>query len=228
MDRIDLTELEAGNVTLEELYRTMAKEMGPQPWLKPGTPWAETPVEIMLGAILVQNTNWRNVEPSLIALKAQTGFNPAKLREYTPDTLIPVIRSSGFYQRKSEAILALATWLGEANDDLAALKQRGGASLREELLSITGIGNETADYILMYTLDHGTFMVDTYARRLFGWLGATMPKTYPAFQKKVMGQLDFALADYQEFHALIDEFGKQIKNDTDFAQSFLAGKQLTI
>lgn len=215
-------------MTLDELYHTMAKEMGPQPWLKPGTPWAETPVEIMLGAILVQNTNWRNVEPSLITLKAQTGFDPAKLRDYTQDTLIPVIRSSGFYQRKSAAILALATWLGEANDDLAALKQRDGASLRAELLGITGIGNETADYILMYTLDHGTFMVDTYARRLFSWLGATMPKTYPAFQKTVMRQLDFGLTDYQEFHALIDEFGKQVKNDTDFAQSFLAGKQLKV
>lgn len=215
-------------MTLEELYRTMAHEMGPQPWLRPGTPWAETPVEIMLGAILVQNTNWRNVEPSLIKLKAQTGFNPAKLRDYTPETLIPVIRSSGFYQRKSAAILALATWLGTVNDDLAALKRRDGASLRSELLSITGIGNETADYILMYTLDHGTFMVDTYARRLFTWLGATMPKTYPAFQKKVMGQLDFGLSDYQEFHALIDEFGKRVKSDADFAQSFLAGYRLTV
>lgn len=215
-------------MTLEELYRTMAKEMGPQPWLKPGTPWAETPVEIMLGAILVQNTNWRNVEPSLINLKAQTGFEPAKLRAYTADTLIPVIRSSGFYQRKSAAILALATWLGTADDNLAALKQRDGASLRADLLSITGIGNETADYILMYTLDHGTFMVDTYARRLFTWLGATMPKTYPAFQKKVMGQLDFGLADYQEFHALIDEFGKRVKSDADFAASFLAGQRLVV
>lgn len=215
-------------MTLEELYRTMAKEMGPQPWLKPGTPWAETPVEIMLGAILVQNTNWRNVEPSLIQLKAQTRFEPAKLREYTPATLIPVIRSSGFYQRKSAAILSLATWLGRAHDDLAALRQRDGASLRKELLSITGIGNETADYILMYTLDHGTFMVDTYARRLFTWLGAEMPKTYPAFQKKVMGQLNFGLADYQEFHALIDEFGKRVKTDADFAESFLAGQRLTV
>lgn len=168
------------------------------------------------------------MEPSLIKLKAQTGFNPAKLRDYTPETLIPVIRSSGFYQRKSAAILALATWLGTANDDLDALKRRDGASLRSELLSITGIGNETADYILMYTLDHGTFMVDTYARRLFTWLGATMPKTYPAFQKKVMGQLDFGLSDYQEFHALIDEFGKRVKSDADFAQSFLAGYRLTV
>ncbi|UIF28586.1 endonuclease III [Levilactobacillus brevis] len=215
-------------MTLEELYRTMAKEMGPQPWLRPGTPWAETPVEIMLGAILVQNTNWRNVEPSLIKLKAQTGFTPAKLRAYTPETLMPVIRSSGFYRRKSAAILALAEWLGEADDDLAALKRRDGASLRADLLSITGIGNETADYILMYTLDHGAFMVDTYARRLFTWLGATMPKTYPAFQKKVMGQLDFGLSDYQEFHALIDEFGKRVKDEADFAQSFLAGHRLTV
>ena len=219
---------EVAHVTLEELYRTMAKEMGPQPWLRPGTPWAETPVEIMLGAILVQNTNWRNVEPSLIKLKAQTGFTPAKLRAYTPETLMPVIRSSGFYRRKSAAILALAEWLGEASDDLAALKRRDGASLRADLLSITGIGNETADYILMYTLDHGAFMVDTYARRLFTWLGATMPKTYPAFQKKVMGQLDFGLSDYQEFHALIDEFGKRVKDEADFAQSFLAGHRLTV
>ncbi|WP_125573189.1 endonuclease III domain-containing protein [Levilactobacillus huananensis] len=215
-------------MTLMELYHLMANEMGPQPWLRPGTPWAETPVEIMLGAILVQNTNWRNVEPSLIKIKAATQFEPAKLRLYTPETLVPLIQSSGFYHRKSEAILALADWLGSANDDLMALRRRDGDSLREELLAITGIGNETADYILMYTLDHGTFMVDTYARRLFTWLGTTMPKTYSAFQRKVLPQLDFTLTDFQEFHALIDEFGKQIKSSSDFEQSFLAGQHLSV
>lgn len=215
-------------MTIEELYREMAKQMGPQPWLKPGTPWAETPVEIMLGAILVQNTNWRNVEPSLINLKRETGFVPAELRKLTPTTITPLIKTSGFYNRKGPAILALADWLGRANDDLDVLKHRDGASLRQDLMSITGIGNETADYILMYTLDHGTFMVDTYARRLFTWLGATMPKTYPAFQKKVLGQFKLALADCQEFHALIDEFGKKIKNDADFEDSFLAGEKLVV
>ncbi|QMU08363.1 endonuclease III [Levilactobacillus suantsaii] len=206
----------------------MAQTMGPQPWLRPGTPWAETPIEIMLGAILVQNTNWRNVEPALVNLKRVTGFAPAKLRELTPATITPLIRSSGFYRRKGPAILALAAWLGQANDDLAALKRRDAASLRTELLAITGIGNETADYILMYTLDHGTFMVDTYARRLFAWLGATMPKTYPAFQRQVLAQFSGELRDYQEFHALIDEFGKQVKTAADFDQSFLAGHQLKI
>ena len=215
-------------MTIEELYRTMAQKMGPQPWLKPGTPWAETPVEIMLGAILVQNTNWRNVEPSLLNLKRETAFAPARLRQLTPETLVSLIKSSGFYQRKGAAILALANWLGQSDDDLGALKQRDGASLRQDLLGITGIGNETADYILMYTLDHGTFMVDTYARRLFAWLGATMPKTYPAFQKQVLARFSLELADYQEFHALIDEFGKQVKSDEDFAQSFLAGQRLTL
>lgn len=215
-------------MTLEELYRTMAQTMGPQPWLRPGTPWAETPVEIMLGAILVQNTNWRNVEPSLRQLKRVTSFDPVKLRALTLGDLIPLIRTSGFYQRKAAAILALAAWLGQHHDDLAALRQMSGDQLRTELLAITGIGNKTADYILMYTLDHGTFMVDTYARRLFTWLGATMPKTYPAFQKRVRTQLDLPLSDWQEFHALIDEFGKAHKTAADFAASFLAGHQLTV
>ncbi|WP_125765359.1 endonuclease III domain-containing protein [Levilactobacillus mulengensis] len=215
-------------MTIEELYREMAKQMGPQPWLKPGTPWAETPIEIMLGAILVQNTNWRNVEPSLINLKRETGFVPTELRELTPATITPLIKTSGFYNRKGPAILALADWLGQADDNLDVLKRRDGASLRQDLMSITGIGNETADYILMYTLDHGTFMVDTYARRLFTWLGATMPKTYLAFQKKVLSQFQLELADYQEFHALIDEFGKKIKNDADFEKSFLAGQKLVV
>lgn len=215
-------------MTIEELYRKMAAEMGPQPWLKPGTPWAETPVEIMLGAILVQNTNWRNVEPSLINLKRETGFVPANLRQLTSATIIPLIKSSGFYNRKGPAILALAEWLGRADDDLEVLKKQDGAALRANLMGITGIGNETADYILMYTLDHGTFMVDTYARRLFSWLGAAMPKTYPAFQKQVLQQFPLGLADCQEFHALIDEFGKQVKDDADFAASFLAGASLQV
>lgn len=215
-------------MTIEELYHTMARAMGPQPWLKPGTPWAETPVEIMLGAILVQNTNWRNVEPALRNLKRETAFEPAKLRALTPATLTPLIQSSGFYRRKAAAILSLAAWLGDHGDDLDALKHGDGAQERAELLAITGIGNETADYILMYTLDHGTFMVDTYARRLFSWLGATMPKTYPAFQKRVLAQFPLGLRDRQEFHALIDEFGKQVKTDSDFAASFLAGQHLTV
>ena len=215
-------------MNVQELYQTMAKAMGPQPWLRPGTPWAETPVEIMLGAILVQNTNWRNVEPSLLNLKRVTGFDPAKIRQLGEAELLDLIRTSGFYHRKGAAVRALAEWLGTNGDDLDALRQRDGASLRAELLAITGIGNETADYILMYTLEHGAFMVDTYARRLFGWLGATMPKTYPAFQKKVVAQLDFELTDYQEFHALIDEFGKKVKTPADFEDSFLAGKILTV
>lgn len=215
-------------MTVEELYHLMATEMGPQPWLRPGTPWAETPVEIMLGAILVQNTNWRNVEPALLNLKQATRFAPAALRQLTAAELMPLIKTSGFYRRKGAAILSLAAWLGQANDDLAALKQRDGQQLRQELLAITGIGHETADYILMYTLDHGTFMVDTYARRLFDWLGAAMPKTYPAFQKRVLSQFPLALTDCQEFHALIDEFGKQVKTDRDFATSFLAGKKLVV
>lgn len=215
-------------MTIEDLYHTMATAMGPQPWLRPGTPWAETPIEIMLGAILVQNTNWRNVEPSLIALKRATGFDPAKLRDLTPATLTPLIRPSGFYRRKATAILDLAAWLGEHDDDLAALRQGDAATQRAELLAITGIGNETADYILMYTLDHGTFMVDTYARRLFDWLGATMPKTYPAFQKRVLAQFPLGLHDCQEFHALIDEFGKAVKTQSDFDQSFLAGWHLMV
>ncbi|WP_236008200.1 endonuclease III domain-containing protein [Levilactobacillus andaensis] len=215
-------------MTIEELYHTMAQEMGPQPWLRPGTLWAETPVEIMLGAILVQNTNWRNVEPSLINLKRETGFDPARLRQLSIEELLPLIQTSGFYHRKGAAILALADFLGTVDDDLDVLKRQDGASLRRDLLSITGIGNETADYILMYTLDYGTFMVDTYARRLFTWLGVTMPKTYPAFQKKVLPQFSLGLSDCQEFHALIDEFGKQVKSAADFDQSFLAGRKLTV
>jgi len=215
-------------MTIEELYRMMAKEMGPQPWLRPGTPWAETPVEIMLGAILVQNTNWRNVEPALLNLKRETAFEPARLRALTTETITPLIRTSGFYRRKAAAILSLAAWLGDHDDDLDALRHGDGETERAELLAITGIGNETADYILMYTLDHGTFMVDTYARRLFDWLGTTMPKTYPAFQKRVLAQFPLGLHDCQEFHALIDEFGKAHKSQADFDQSFLAGHRLVV
>lgn len=215
-------------MTIEELYHTMAREMGPQPWLRPGTPWAETPVEIMLGAILVQNTNWRNVEPSLINLKRETAFDPARLRALTSDELLPLIQTSGFYRRKGAAILSLAAWLGQHDDDLDALRRGDAATERAELLAITGIGHETADYILMYTLDHGTFMVDTYARRLFDWLGATMPKTYPVFQKRVLAQFPLGLHDRQEFHALIDEFGKAVKTPDDFQQSFLANQRLVV
>ena len=208
----------------------MEENMGQQPWLRPGTPWAENAWEIIWGSILVQNTNWKNVEPSLNNLKDATDgtFHPEKLLELSQESVIDLIRPSGFYQRKSQTLLAMARGLSTHHNDLDQLRSLDKGTLRKELLAIKGIGFETADYIMMYVLDQPAFMVDKYARRLFEMLGAQMPVKYSDFQRLVEQHVDLDLDGFREFHALIVEFGKVVKNPVDFADSFLANQKLLI
>ncbi|WP_439950827.1 hypothetical protein [Secundilactobacillus oryzae] len=139
-----------------------------------------------------------------------------------------LIRPSGFFKRKSQTLLGVSNWLKTRNDDLDQFKRLRKADLRKELLTIKGIGNETADYILMYVLDKPTFMVDTYARRLFSMLGTEIPAKYDEFQRLVETNVTLDLDGFREFHALIVEFGKLVKRPVDFEQSFLAGQKLNL
>ncbi|PWF99792.1 endonuclease III domain-containing protein [Levilactobacillus bambusae] len=217
-------------MTIQELYDLMSSQMGQRSWLKIGDPWAESAWEIIWGGILVQNTNWRNVEPSLVKLKAQTRFNPAIIRGLDVDELIPLIRTSGFYTRKAQTLKNVADWIGHYQDDMTLIKSKPTDRLRKELLAIKGIGHETSDYILMYVLDKPAFIADNYVRKLFTRLGATVPKTYVPFAHLVDAQVQdrWTLTDYQEFHALIVDFGKVVKSEADWQTHFLAGHRLTL
>lgn len=211
-------------LTLYQLYTKMLQKMGPQGW------WpADSKFEIILGAILVQNTNWNNVEKSLANIKAETAFMPKKIHQLEREHLMELIRPSGFYKNKSRAILEIFQWLNEYNFDLERIKTAYEQKLRAQLLSLRGIGEETADVLLLYVFDKKVFIADKYTQKLFTFLGVVGIKNYSSLKKQVPELSEFTLQDAQEFHGLLDEFGKiYVKNKATFADSFLARNQLDL
>lgn len=207
---------------IELLYRTMAAALGPTGW------WpAETTFEIMVGAVLTQNTAWSNVDRSLAALKAEDVLEPHALVAMEPERLQELIRPSGFYVNKSKTVQSLSRWYVErcgASPEGAA--DIPDAELRTELLGLFGIGGETADDLMLYVFSRRTFVADTYARRLFAFLGFDVPTGYLAFHKAyspVVLDASLSVKDLQEFHGLIDEFGKAYRDDAAKSESFLGG-----
>ncbi|WP_440896623.1 endonuclease III domain-containing protein [Amphibacillus sp. Q70] len=211
-------------LNLHQLFERMLEEMGPQGW------WpAETKEEIILGAILVQNTAWDNVERSLANIQTLTAFQPDKILNLDTATLIELIRPSGFYKNKSKAILEIFQWLSHHNFDFDQIKQRYGSDLRKELLSLHGVGEETADVLLLYVFDEPVFIADKYAQKLFISLGQPAINNYRQLKKRVYQFHEFTLEEAQEFHGLIDEFGKvYLKKEQDFSKSFLADHTLKL
>ncbi len=211
-------------VTLRELYDQMYEKMGPQGW------WpAESKVEIILGAILVQNTNWLNVEKSLAHLRQVTNFESVKIVQLKPEQLISLIRPSGFYKNKSKAILAVFQWLQKFAFNYEEVQRWYGKGLRQKLLSLRGIGEETADALLLYVFDEKVFVADRYAQKLFTHLGVEAATNYRLLKQKVPNLSAFTLEQAQEFHGLIDEFGKvHLKSEATFSRSFLAETKLRI
>lgn len=207
-------------LTLGQLYHHLAATLGPSGW------WpADSPYEILVGAILVQNTNWSNVDKSLANLRQATHFDPTALAALTVDNLQALIRPSGFYVHKSQAIQALFGWLATQQWDLSGLSRR--TDLRRTLLALPGIGPETADAMRLYVFGQPTFVADHYSRRLFQWLGQPA-MTYPQLKACTTAVDNWPLPDAQELHGLIDNFGKIVKSPAAFAQSSLANAQLQL
>mgnify|MGYP004700361795 CR=1 FL=1 len=210
------------SLDLTDLYHELADLLGPSGW------WpADSKFEILVGAILVQNTNWRNVDKSLDNLRAATQFKPQAIAALASDDLQELIRPSGFYRNKSRAINGLFSWLTHANFDLDLIATTEPARLRQQLLALPGIGEETADAIRLYVFDQPTFIADNYCRRLFGWLGADF-STYTKLKARTHEVEAWDLVDAQEFHGLIDNFGKTVKSAEDFANSPLVDVHLEL
>lgn len=212
------------DLTLYQLYQKMLAEMGPQGW------WpAESKFEIILGAILVQNTNWKNVEKSLANMKAVTDFAPEEVSKLDKEHLMSLIRPSGFYKNKSKAIMEIFEWLKKYQFDLKRIKKSYGEKLRSQLLLLHGIGEETADVLLLYVFDEKVFIADKYTQKLFTFLQVKGIKNYSSLKKLVPELSYFTLSQAQEFHGLLDEFGKvYVKNQASFTASFLAGYRLIL
>lgn len=191
---------------LLEIYRTLLDTYGPRGWW-PG----EGPFEVMVGAILTQNTAWRNVERALGNLKNAGVLSPAGLRTLPPERLEQLLRPAGYFRVKARRLRALLDYLHQKHgDDPASLARGDLETLRRELLGVHGVGPETADSILLYAAGHPTFVVDAYTRRLLGRLGLVPEKAdYEEVRALFMAHLPHDPALFNEYHALIVHHGKE-------------------
>jgi endonuclease-3 related protein len=187
-------------------YQRLLSAFGPQHWW-PG----ESPFEIMIGAVLVQNTAWRNVERAIANLRDAGVMQLRALYELPADELAELIRPAGYYQVKAKRLRNLLRFVVDSyGGSLDEMFSNNLSSLREQLLAIHGIGPETADAILLYAGGLPTFVVDTYTHRVLarhGWIG------YDADYHQIKDFFESSLpADatlYNEYHALLVRVGKE-------------------
>lgn len=184
------------------IYNKLLKEYGQQNW------WpANNSYEMMIGAILTQNTSWTNVEKTIANF--QNDLSPERVLFLSDEELASLIRPSGFHNQKSKRIKNLTHWFKSYDYRVNTAREKDGNTLRNELLKISGVGKETADCILTYALEKPYFVVDTYTRRLFSRIGIDVPKDYDEFRKLIENWIDRDLYVYNEYHALIVEHGKR-------------------
>ena len=191
--------------TFRQVYQRLIKQHGEQDWW-PG----DSPFEIMVGAILTQNAAWTNVEKAIANLKAGQCLEIRAIVELEQDSLAEMIRSSGYFNIKASRLKAFCEWLLEQGG-ISVVEQYETDTLRQALLTVHGIGPETADDILLYAFDRPVFVIDAYTRRLFSRLGLISgDEPYETlrmlFQSKLKGDAQL----YNEFHALIVRHGKDI------------------
>ncbi len=162
-----------------------------------------------MGAVLVQSTAWRNVEHAIANLKASDSLSPAAIRDMGLDTLEQLIRPSGFYRVKARRLRALCDYLGERySDSIEVMSERPTWELRSELLAVYGIGEETADDILLYALYRPVFVVDAFTRRIFHRLGwCHLNTSYGDLQQVFHDHLPRDAELFNEYHALIVRHG---------------------
>ena len=203
-------------LSLQDIFNRLLSRYGSQHW------WpADTPFEVMVGAVLTQATAWTNVERAIARLKDADALSPAAIRGLDTEELATLIYSSGFYNAKAQRLKALVAYLGDAyGDDIDAMRGEDGAKLRRELLAVKGIGEETADAILLYALGKPSFVIDAYTRRLFNRLGI-MPtsEAYSAYQRMFSDSLSQDTALFAEYHALIVQHGKEACRKTPVCES---------
>ncbi len=189
------------------VFERLLGRYGPQNW------WpAETPFEMAVGAILTQATAWRNVERALGNLKSRGLLDPFLLSRISEEELWELLRPSGFFREKARRVRAFANFLVERYEgSLEKLLSKSAEEARAELLSLPGIGEETADSILLYAGGKPVFVVDSYARRIFSRLGVDAAgRSYKDFQAFFMNNLPLDARIFSEYHALLVRHGKEV------------------
>ncbi|MGB9298999.1 MAG: endonuclease III domain-containing protein [Anaerolineae bacterium] len=186
--------------SLLQIFDLLRSSYGPQHW------WpADSPFEVIVGAVLTQNTAWHNVAQAIANLKREGLLQPGALLRAEPDTVKAPLAPAGYYNIKYDRLTSLLRFLEGYGMDLERLRSLPLETLRAELLEVKGVGPETADSILLYALQRPVFVVDAYTRRLFsrlgcGWMEAA---SYDQVQRFFMEVLPEDTALYNEFHALI-------------------------
>ena len=190
---------------LNQIYQILYKHFGPQHWW-PG----ETQFEIIIGAILTQNTSWANVEKAITNLKKANLLTPKKLYSLDSAQLAEFIRPAGYFNIKAKRLKNFLDWLFDNYDgSLKNLETLNTSQLREELLAIKGIGPETADSILLYAFGRGVFVVDAYTARITVRHGLIEPGCdYEQLQQLFESNLQNDVELFNEYHALLVQLGK--------------------
>ena len=187
------------------MYKRLLRAVGPRHWW-PG----ESPFEVIVGAILTQNTSWANVEKAIDNLKKAGILTPPGMRGIDQDELAQVIKPSGFYRLKANRLKRFVDFFYEEFDgDMRRMRSQDLGSLRERLLKVDGIGPETADSIILYALGKPIFVIDAYTKRIFSRHSLISEKwSYEEVQVMVMRELGRDVGIYNEFHALLVFLGK--------------------
>ncbi len=190
---------------LPEVFRRLYDAYGPQGW------WpADSPFEVIVGAILTQSTSWSNVEKALAAMKAAGCWSFEAIAARPEPELAMIIRSSGYFNAKARKLLAFAGY-ALARGGLERLFAQDIPALRKELLSIHGIGEETADDIIVYAAGKPSFVMDSYTRRIVDRMGFPPPGRSPgygSYQSLFQDNLPPDAGLFNEFHALLDHHAK--------------------
>lgn len=191
---------------IEDVFKVLFDKYGPQYW------WpADTPFEVIIGAILTQATNWRNVEKAIRNLKKENLLDPFKLYSLDEEKLSILIRPVGFYKIKAQRLKNFINYfVEEYHGDLLAMNRNPTRELREKLLRIKGLGKETVDSILLYVFNRPVFVIDNYTKKIFSCLEIGRFKlSYEDWQKIFHDSLFPIYQLFQEYHALIVEHGKR-------------------
>ncbi len=192
-------------LSLAAVFDRLLAAYGAQSW------WpADSAFEVMIGAVLTQNTAWVNVEKALMRLRDTVAFEADAIVALAPDVLAAAIRPAGYFNVKARRLQAFCAWL-QAQGGIEGLAGRPTAALRTDMLAVHGVGPETADDMLLYALERPVFVVDAYTRRTFSRLGRISgDESYEEIRALFEEELPARTDLFKEYHALIVTHGKEV------------------
>ncbi|MGB9634948.1 MAG: endonuclease III domain-containing protein [Candidatus Micrarchaeia archaeon] len=186
------------NHLIRQMFNIFYEEYGPQHW------WpAKTPFEVCVGAILTQNTSWRNVEKAIREMEKEGLLDYKRILECEDEVLEKAIQSSGFYKQKAKRLKEFCKSI-----DFDAIKRLDVMEARKQLLSINGIGKETADSMLLYAFKKPIFVIDAYTKRIYSRVTGEYVEDYDTLREMFEDSLGRSVKRYNEMHALLVEHAK--------------------